>query len=104
MKVYSYLHCGRALLATDLPTHTQVLDGSVAVLTAPTGSAFADGMLLLLSDPGLRREIGERARSRAEKLYTVDAFELQLFALYDRVEQTIVTGSERKNLAVGEKR
>ena len=90
MKLYSYLHCGRALLATDLPTHTQVVDGTVAVLAAPTPRAFAEGMILLLSDPGLRREIGERARVRAEKLYTVEAFEKQLLSLYSHLGSRVL--------------
>jgi glycosyltransferase involved in cell wall biosynthesis len=85
MKLYSYLHCGKALLATDLPTHTQIVDGTVAVLAAPNPRAFSEGMILLLSDPGLRREIGERARVRAERLYTVDAFEKQLLTLYSHL-------------------
>lgn len=90
MKLYSYLHCGRALLATDLPTHTQVVDGTVAILAAPTPRTFAEGMILLLSDPGLRREIGERARVRAEKLYTVEAFEKQLLSLYSHLGNRVL--------------
>ena len=32
MKIYSYLDAGRAVLATDLPTHTQVLTPECARL------------------------------------------------------------------------
>ncbi len=103
MKVYSYLHCGRALLATDLPTHTQVVDGTTAVLTAPTPTGFAAGMLLLLSDPGLRDEIGARAKARAERLYTVAAFETQLSALYDKVQESLPFCPPKPALAMGEK-
>jgi glycosyltransferase involved in cell wall biosynthesis len=103
MKVYSYLHCGRALLATNLPTHTQVVDGTTAILTAPTPTGFADGMLLLLSDPGLREEIASRAKARAERLYTVAAFEAQLSALYDKVQESLPFNTPKPALAVGEK-
>jgi glycosyltransferase involved in cell wall biosynthesis len=89
MKVYSYLHSGRALLATDLPTHTQVLNGTISVLASPNPRAFSDGMLLLLSDPGLRGEIGLRAWAHAEKLYTTEAFEAQLSQLYDHIRSSL---------------
>lgn len=85
MKIYSYLHSGTALVATDLPTHSQVLDAETAVLTPPTPAGFAAGLLRLLDEPELRKRVGEQARLRAEQLYTVPAFEAQLLALYDRV-------------------
>lgn len=33
MKIYSYLHSGKAVLATDLETHTQAIDHRVAMLS-----------------------------------------------------------------------
>lgn len=89
MKVYSYLHSGTALLATDLPTHRQALDESIAMLAAPERQAFADGLSHLISDPTLRSTLGSRARSAAEQLYTPDAFERQIGALYSTVAQQI---------------
>ncbi len=85
MKVYSYLHSGTALVATDLPTHSQVLDGEIAVLAAAAPNEFAAGIRTLLDSPELRAAIGARARQRAENLYTVPAFETQLLALYTRL-------------------
>ncbi len=85
MKIYSYLHSGTPLVATDLPTHRQVLDEEVAILTAADPALFADGLARLLSSPELRQTIGQRARRRAQSLYTVEAFEKQLNSLYERV-------------------
>jgi glycosyltransferase involved in cell wall biosynthesis len=85
MKIYSYLHSGRAVIATDLPTHRQVLDDEVAILAATTPHDFAAGLTRLIEDPSLRKEIGTKARKRADRLYTLEAFEGQLFALYDEV-------------------
>jgi len=42
-KVFTYLAAGKALLATRLSTHTQVLDHHVALLVDPTPEAFAEG-------------------------------------------------------------
>jgi glycosyltransferase involved in cell wall biosynthesis len=94
MKIYSYLHAGRALVATDLETHRQVLDEEIAVLCAPTAAQFAQGLELVLSDSALREAIGNRARSRAENLYTPAAFETQLSALYDAVAARVSKAEE----------
>lgn len=85
MKIYSYLHSGTPLVATDLPTHRQVLDDEVAVLAAAQPELFAEGLAKLLNSPELRQAIGLRARRRAQSLYTVEAFEKQLRSLYERV-------------------
>ncbi|MCB0340421.1 MAG: glycosyltransferase, partial [Bdellovibrionales bacterium] len=50
MKIYSYIHCGKPLLATNLPTHSQVLDNNVALLCEPTPEAFSKGLIRLLAD------------------------------------------------------
>lgn len=102
MKIYSYLHSGKALLATDLPTHRQVLDEEIAVLAPPNPTGFSQGLLTLLESPSLRREIGLRAKHRAETLYTRSAFETQLYSLYDVVLSRVVVGCPR-NVAAQEK-
>ena len=89
MKIYSYLHSGKALLATDLATHRQVLDDEISVLAPAEASGFANGLRTLLDKPELRKTIGENARKRAEALYTLSAFETQLAALYDEVRSRV---------------
>lgn len=95
MKIYSYLHSGTALLATDLPTHRQVLNNSTAVLVAPEPAAFADGLSRLISDPQLRQSLGRHAQAVAEQLYTTEAFERQINALYATVSQQITPTADR---------
>jgi glycosyltransferase involved in cell wall biosynthesis len=89
MKVYSYLHSGTALLATDLPTHRQVLDDSIALLAPADPARFGSALERLLKDPELRQSLGATARQRAESLYTVQAFETQMGALYDDVARAV---------------
>jgi glycosyltransferase involved in cell wall biosynthesis len=96
MKIYSYLHSGKALLATDLPTHRQVLDEEIAVLASCEPSGFAQGLNALLDDPDIRHRIGAQAQKRAETLYTLSAFETQLSALYDEVRLRVVSESARR--------
>jgi glycosyltransferase involved in cell wall biosynthesis len=74
LKIYQYLRAGRAIVATRLVTHTQVLDDSVAILTEPTAEAFADGILAALADPARAEAIGRRAGELAETKYSYEAY------------------------------
>lgn len=85
MKIYSYLHSGKALLATDLPTHTQVLTREIAELAHPIPTNFADGLLRLLGDPVFRSNLGRRAKEFAQDRYTFEVFSEKLNSIYDHV-------------------
>jgi glycosyltransferase involved in cell wall biosynthesis len=74
LKIYQYLRSGRAIVATRLLTHTQVLSDDVAILTPPTAEDFADGILRAINDPYLARRVGEGARKLAETRYTYEAY------------------------------
>jgi glycosyltransferase involved in cell wall biosynthesis len=74
LKIYQYLRAGRPIVATRLVTHTQVLGDDVAVLTAATPEAFAEGILRVLADSPLARAIGERAKELAATKYSYDAY------------------------------
>ncbi|MBI2441036.1 MAG: glycosyltransferase [Lentisphaerae bacterium] len=86
MKIYSYLHSGKPILATDLPTHTQVLTPEVALLKPTTTEAFAAGMRQLIEHPDQGRALAERAKALAEKQYTFAVFERTARGLYDWLE------------------
>lgn len=74
LKIYQYLRCGRPIVATRLPTHTQVLDDDIAMLTEATPEAYARGILALIADPVRAEAIGRRARELAETKYSYDAY------------------------------
>ncbi|MBM4185506.1 MAG: glycosyltransferase family 4 protein [Gemmatimonadetes bacterium] len=74
LKIYQYLRSGRAIVATRLLTHTQVLTDDTAVLTEPTADAFAGGMLRVLEDPAWGAARGARAQELAETKYSYDAY------------------------------
>ena len=54
MKLYSYLQSGKPVLATRLPTHTQVVDDETAVLVEPKVDAMTRAMQRLAESPELR--------------------------------------------------
>ena len=83
MKIYSYLGSGKAIIATDLPTHTQVLTDKVALLSPPEPTEFGKSMALLANDPELRNKLGTAARKLAKDKYSFAAYEATLNGLYD---------------------
>ena len=85
MKVYSYMQAGKAILATDIRSHTQVLDGACAELVAAESAALARGFERLARDAGYRARLGHAARARVESEYSLDAFRRRLLAAYDRL-------------------
>jgi len=95
MKVYSYLDSGRAVLATRLPTHTQVLTDDVACLVAPEPEAMARGLVDLLRNQVLRERLAANARELAQRELTPQAFERKVLQFYDQIAHIIqIPGGE----------
>jgi len=86
LKIYSYLKSGKPIVATNLLTHTQVLDQTVAVLTDPDPQSFAEGIIQVLSDNQLAVTIGMNARNLADTAYSYSAFFAKTKELYDYIE------------------
>ena len=82
MKIYSYMAAGKAILATDIASHTQVLDDACAMLVAPDAQAMADGLGRLIGDAGLRDRLGAASARRAGEEYSLAAFEGRITRAY----------------------
>ena len=89
MKIYSYLHSGRALLATRLETHTQVLNDQIAWLAPPDTSGFAAALAQLVSDPRLRDQLGSAAKQFADQNCTWAAFLQTINQHYDSITASL---------------
>jgi len=74
LKIYQYLRSGRAIVATRLLTHTQVLSDEVAILAEPTPEGFARGILRAVNDPAHAKRVGSAAKTLAETRYTYEAY------------------------------
>lgn len=85
MKIYSYMAAGKAILATELFTHTQVLDATTACLAAPDVESFTRAMSELIADPKRRDELGRQAEHVVKTRYSMDVFTRTLNELYDRL-------------------
>jgi glycosyltransferase involved in cell wall biosynthesis len=82
MKIYSYMASGRAILATDILSHTQVLDESTALLVPPTPEGIARGLRTLLQEPDHRARIGQNAALHARSTYSISVFRQRLEEAY----------------------
>ena len=101
MKIFPYLHSGRPLLATDLPTHSQVLDETVAALAPPEPVAFGRAIRQLVDDPELRAELGRAGVAFVEKNHTFEAHRRRVRSLYEYVESHL--SADRARGSVPEK-
>lgn len=91
MKIYSYLHSGVALLATDLPTHTQVLDEDIAELAAPEAEPFGHSLAKLLNNETLRKDKSRKAAEYAQREHSFESFQRSVRDLY----RTVVGSCQR---------
>jgi glycosyltransferase involved in cell wall biosynthesis len=89
MKIYSYLDSGKAVLATDLPTHTQVLNQNVSMLSGATPEEFSQGIVSLVEDPNLRLRLGVAGKMMVQKNHSYSAFCQKLGTLYDEVKSKL---------------
>lgn len=82
MKIYSYLDSGRAVMATRLPTHTQVLSEKTALLVEPEPEPFGRGLVELLRDEDLRSRLAARAKREVQAHYSAEAFRRKVTDFY----------------------
>ena len=82
LKVYTYMASERPIVATDLPTHTRVLDERSAILVPPTAEGLADGLVRALADPAHGRRLAARARRLVERNHSYAGFKRGLGELY----------------------
>jgi glycosyltransferase involved in cell wall biosynthesis len=84
-KVYSYMAAGRPIVATRIPTHTQLLDDTLAYLVEPSAEGLAEGIREALThrvDAGVR---ATRARSLLEREYSPRRFREKVAQAYAHV-------------------
>jgi glycosyltransferase involved in cell wall biosynthesis len=102
LKIYSYLRSGRPIVATDLLTHTQVLNPEIARLAPPEPEPFADALARLLDDPAERAAIAARAQAVAAEKYSRDAYVRRTAEAYARLTAG-ASGPMRSSLPVAER-
>lgn len=83
LKIYTYLRSGKPIVATNHPTHTQVLNDKVAVLTECTPESFAKGVCKLIESQELRKELSENAKKLADEKYSYEIYISRMKKIYE---------------------
>lgn len=99
MKIYSYLDSGVAVVATALPTHTQVMSDEHAGLAAPEPGAMAGTITRLLDDPEERLRLAARARALVRKEHSPDAFRRSAHAVFNEIESRLARDTLPKRMS-----
>lgn len=89
MKVYSYLHSGVAVLATELPTHTQVMSAEIAQLAPADPQSFARAWKDLADNNERRAQLARAAHAYIEREHSYPAFKNKLHDMYAQLEREI---------------
>jgi glycosyltransferase involved in cell wall biosynthesis len=87
-KLYTYLASGKPLVATRLPTHTQLLDDSLAFLVEPTPAGLAEGLRRVLADPVEAAARAARGQDLIEREYSLARFEEKVARAYAGLANT----------------
>ncbi|MGH8626661.1 MAG: glycosyltransferase family 4 protein [Gammaproteobacteria bacterium] len=82
MKIFSYLAAGKPILATNIRSHTQVLNPSSAFLVDPTPAAMAQGFARLSQDRALCSQLGSAAYELSQQRYSQAAFQKKILDSY----------------------
>jgi glycosyltransferase involved in cell wall biosynthesis len=88
-KIYTYLSSGKPLVATRLPTHTQLLDDGVAFLVDPTPEGLAVGIRRALADRGDAAARALRGRHLIEREYSPARYAEKVERAYEAVAAAI---------------
>lgn len=82
LKIFTYMASGRPIVATDLPTHTRVIDVNSAFLGEPTAKGLADALETALQDPGRAAERAATACALVQEKHSFARFKQEMAQLY----------------------
>ena len=82
LKIYTYLHAGKPILATDIPAHSMVLNQENTHLVEPSVAGMVKGLSRLIEDKQLRAAISIAAKEFAEREYSQAQYLTKLENVY----------------------
>jgi glycosyltransferase involved in cell wall biosynthesis len=90
-KIYTYLASGKPIVATRIPTHTQLLDDTMAFLVEPSAEGLARGVRAALADPAEAAAKARRGRALVDREYSEARYAEKVAAAYAEVERRVIT-------------
>jgi glycosyltransferase involved in cell wall biosynthesis len=88
-KLYTYLASGKPIVATRIPTHTQLLDDSLAFLVEPTSSGVASGLRQALEQRAEARARAERGLALVEREYSAERYQAKVARAYAEIARVV---------------
>jgi len=85
MKVYSYLDSNVPVIATRLPTHTQVMSDENTLLVDADDKSFAKGVVRLVEEPSLGLKLTQNAAELIEREHSWSSFDNAVKNIYSVV-------------------
>jgi glycosyltransferase involved in cell wall biosynthesis len=89
LKIYSYLHANRPIVATNITAHTQVLSPQTAVLVEPNKHAFAEGILRVLRSSELAECIAKNAHEFAKEKFSQPDYIAKVNQIYQSLSSVL---------------
>jgi glycosyltransferase involved in cell wall biosynthesis len=88
-KVFTYLASDKPLVATRIPTHTQLLDDTTAFLVDPTPTGLASGIQAALDRPADAAARARAGRELIEREYSMERYQEKIARAYAAVERLV---------------
>lgn len=89
LKLYPAMQSGRPIVATRVPSNTQILDDSCAFLADPEPEAFAREILRAFGDAQESARRADEARRRLQAHYSLADFYGKVAGLYEALEHKV---------------
>lgn len=74
LKLYGYIRAGKPIIATDIYSHTQVLNKDISVLCEPVENEIAQSIIELISNENRCNELAQNCLAYAEKHYPIEKY------------------------------
>lgn len=84
LKALQYMALGLPTVATAIGTNFRVIENNCSGLLVNTNEEWINALLHLIDDPEERRRLGEAARERVEKYYSIKANQDVYLAIFDK--------------------
>jgi len=92
LKICGYMRSGKPIVATDLLTHTQILNNSTACLVPPDAEGLANGLKQVLTNYVLASQLAKAAQDYASQEFSDDAYIDKVNSFFDCVMDKAVGG------------
>ena len=89
LKIVEYLASGKPIVASSIPEAQKMIDGAGILVKSGDYYSLAEGILKLIENEQLRRELGVKARRRADERYSWVAAADSILSAYEKILNSV---------------